>query len=188
MKTIVNLKRRTFLTRMGIVSALPVMLPLESIAMQTKTVVAGRRVITGLNDSGKSIILSDGPVPENARSSDPNENSSYSELWIERQVPVLLNDFKDPLIGYSPTTEPPQGGVAARILTWGPGFSYPPHATLTLDLIFVISGKLEIKLDEGSAIISPGDTLIQRGTHHGWQVIGDDPCTFVAVLLSAVKK
>lgn len=187
MKSICNSKRRAFLTRMGIISALPVMLPIDSLASQLKTLVAGRRIVTGQNNSGKSIILCDGLVPENARSSDPDKNNSFSELWVERKVPVKFDDFKDPLKDYSPTTEPPPGGVAVRIITWGPGFSYPAHSTLTLDFIFVISGRLEIILDEGSAILSPGDTLIQRGTNHGWKVIGDDPCTFVAVLLSAAN-
>ena len=188
MKSISNFKRRDFLTCMGFASALPIMLPLEAFATQTNTVVAGRRVVTGLNSSGKSIILSDGLVPENARGSDLKEGTSFSDLWIEQQVPVDLKDNVDHLIGYSPTTEPPPGGVTARIITWREGFSYPSHSTETLDFIFVISGKLELILDEGSTIVAPGDSVVQRGTNHGWRVVGDSPCIVVAVLLSALKK
>ena len=146
MKPTTKLKRREFLTLGGIATALPFTLPLVAFTKQTNSVNEGRRVVTGLKSSGKSIIVSDGLVPENARNPEPKTSNSYSDLWIEHQVPVDLNDNKDPLIGYSVTTEPPQGGVTARIVTWEPGFSYPTHRTETIDFIFVISGKLELVL------------------------------------------
>ena len=188
MKPTTNLKRRDFLTLGGIATALPITLPLVAFTKQINSVNEGRRVVTGINGSGKSIIVNDGFVPENARWSEPNIRRSGSDLWIGHQVPVDLNDNTDPIIGYSSTTEPPQGGVTVRIVTWEPGFSYPFHSTATIDFIFVISGKLELLLDEGSTIVAPGDTVIQRGTNHGWRVAGDEPCTVAAVLLSALKE
>jgi len=187
MNTKTSLKRRDFLTKGGFAAILPFTIPLVGFSNQSNSIREGRRVVTGLNSSGKSIIISDGLVPENARSSGPKSRNSFSDLWIEHQVPVDLNGETEPLIGYSIKTEPSQGGVTARILTWQPGFSYPMHKTATLDFIFVISGQLELILEEGSTIIAPGDAVIQRGTNHGWRVVGDEPCTAVAILLSALK-
>lgn len=188
MKTTANLKRRDFLTKGGLAAMLPFTMPLVGFSNQSDSIREGRRVVTGLNSSGKSIVVSDGLVPENARSSGPKTGNSFSDLWIEEQVPVDLNGDTEPLIGYSVKTEPSQGGVTARIVTWEPGFSYPMHKTATLDFIFVISGQLELILEEGATIIAPGDAVIQRGTNHGWRVVGDEPCTVAAILLSALKE
>lgn len=188
MKTTTSLKRRDFLTIGGFAAFLPFTMPIVDFSTQTTSIKEGRRVVTGINSSGKSTIVSDGIVPENARSLALTTGNSFSDLWIENQVPVDLNDNIESLIGYKQKTEPPQGGVTARIVTWQPGFSYPIHRTATLDFIFVISGKLELILEDGSTIVAPGDSVIQRGTLHGWRVVGDEPCTVAAILLSAVKK
>jgi quercetin dioxygenase-like cupin family protein len=185
MKTTSKIKRRNFLTIGGFAVCLPFMNPMVGFSKQTNSIKEGRRVVTGLNSSGKSIILSDGFVPENARYL--STKNSTSDLWIENQVPVDLNDITDHFIGYSMKTEPPQGGVTARIVTWQPGFSYPMHSTNTLDILFIVSGTLELILDESKTILAAGDSAIQRGTNHGWRVDGDEPCTVAVVLISAVK-
>ena len=99
MKTTSNIKRRDFLTIGGFAVCLPFMMPMVGLSKQTNSIKEGRRVVTGLNSSGKSIILSDGFVPENARYL--STKNSTSDLWIENQVPVDLNDNTDHFIGYS---------------------------------------------------------------------------------------
>lgn len=187
MKTKSTLKRRNFLTLGGIASFLSMTSPLKAFTREMSGINVGRRVVTGLNSEGKSIIVSDGFVPDNARWTDP-EIGSGNNLWIENKVPVDLNNKTDPIVGYSPSIEPPPGGVKAAIGTWIPGFIVPKHITATIDFVFIISGKLEMILDDGSTILSPGDTVIQRGTNHGFRVVGDEPCTLAAVLVSAIKK
>jgi len=187
MKIKSNFKRRDFLTLGGIAFFLPMTSPLKAFTSELSGINVGRRVVTGLNSEGKSIIVSDGFVPDNARWTDP-EIGSGNNLWIENQVPVDLNDKTDPIIGYSPTIEPPLGGVKVAIGTWIPGFIVPKHSTATIDFVFIISGKLEMILDDGSTILAPGDTVIQRGTNHGFRVVGDEPCTLAALLVSASNK
>jgi mannose-6-phosphate isomerase-like protein (cupin superfamily) len=80
---------------------------------------------------------------------------------------------------------PPPGGVIVRILTWQPGFSYPMHRSGTIDFLFIISGRLELILDNGTSILGPGDCVVQRGTNHGWRVVGDAPCTFAGIAVGA---
>jgi mannose-6-phosphate isomerase-like protein (cupin superfamily) len=143
-----------------------------------------RRVVTGVNSSGKSAVISDGPVPNAARFSGPGE-ASGCDLWIEKAVPVNILDQGDPIADYSAQAWPPYGGVIARTLTWNPGVSYPMHRSDTIDIMFIISGRLELILEDGSTILEPGDCIVQRGTNHAWRVVGTEPCTFAGVLLSA---
>ncbi len=51
---------------------------------------------------------------------------------------------------------PSPGEIIARMITWLPGFEHPLHRSDTIDILFVISGQVELILDEGSTIISSG--------------------------------
>jgi quercetin dioxygenase-like cupin family protein len=146
-----------------------------------------RRVVTGVNVGGKSAVVSDGPVPEAARFSTPGE-ASGCDLWMEKSVPADIQDQIDPMADYSVQAWPPPGGVTARTITWQPGFSYPMHRSDTIDILFVISGELELILEDGSTVLKPGDCVVQRGTNHAWRVVGEQPCTFAGVLISAVPR
>ncbi len=87
-----------------------------------------------------------------------------------------------------PQAAPAPEGLIGRLITWPPGFEYPAHATRTLDLGVIVSGRLELILDTGSTILEPGDVLVQRGTAHGWRVVGNEPCTWVVVMIDAPSR
>ncbi|MBP6772565.1 MAG: cupin domain-containing protein [Gemmatimonadaceae bacterium] len=78
--------------------------------------------------------------------------------------------------------------MIGRLITWAPGFQYPVHTTPTLDFGVIVSGRLELILDTGSTILTPGDVVIQRGTAHGWRVVGDEPCTWAVILIDAQSR
>jgi quercetin dioxygenase-like cupin family protein len=158
---------------------------LKGISNKANRTNEGRRVVTGINVEGKSVILKDGIVPENAKWGGKKINGNV--LWTEPQVPVDLSKNSEPLEGYKFSLEPPQGGFTIHILTLVPGFNGEYHQTNTIDFVFIISGKLELILEKGATILSPGDTVIQRGTNHAWRVIGDEPCTLAGVMISAIK-
>ena len=142
-----------------------------------------RRVVTGINKEGKSVIISDGVVLPNAQYS--GDYGFGSDIWLEQSIPVDITNKNDPLVDYIAQTEPPTGGVVARIVQWNPGTGYPMHFTKTIDIFIVISGQIKLILDESDTILKSGDSVIQRGTNHGWEVVGDEPCVFAAILLSA---
>jgi mannose-6-phosphate isomerase-like protein (cupin superfamily) len=152
----------------------------------TSIIGAGRRVVTGVNPAGKSIILLDGPVPSNASFSEPGQTEGHA-IWRLPPGSVDLGDNTDPMVAFSLEKDwyPPPGGMGACILTWEPGFAYPMHQTDTLDIIFIISGRLELILESGTAVMSPGECVVQRGTAHSWRVVGDEPCTFVGFSVGA---
>lgn len=185
MMRITKYRRRKFLSLFGAMPLLPSLFPLKSFSKTKDRIIKGRRIVTGVDDKGKSMIASDGRVPENAQYGE--EKISGSVLWKEDEVPVNIGKHAETLDGYTFNLEPPSGGMTAHILTLEPGFNGAYHQTKTIDFVFILSGKLELKLEEGRTILSPGDTVIQRGTNHAWRVIGNEPCTLGAVMLSATQ-
>ena len=144
----------------------------------------GRRVVTGVNAAGKSIIVSDGLVPEAARQVDPGTGAGGGDVWLTR-VPVDLNEQRDPLDSYQVKEWPAPGEVVARMITWLPGFEFPMHRSDTLDIFYVVAGEIELILEAGTAVLRTGDSAVQRGTMHGWRVVGNRPCTLAGVLIDA---
>jgi quercetin dioxygenase-like cupin family protein len=147
----------------------------------------GRRVVTGVNALGKSIVVSDGAVPKDATWAEPGTGSG-GDLWVVSRVPIDLTDQSDPLVGYTLQSWPVPGGINARMNTWEPGFMYPMHRSDTIDFVFIISGQLELILEEGTTVLRSGETVIQCGTNHAWRVVGNEPCTFAVVLIDAAPQ
>jgi uncharacterized cupin superfamily protein len=89
----------------------------------------------------------------------------------------------DPEGPWSLATTP--GSVALRMVQLPPG---PPteagwHATSTIDIDVILSGRVGMELDGGVTVeLGPGDAVVQRGTNHRWWVMGDEPATWAAVM------
>lgn len=148
----------------------------------------GRRVVTGYDKNGKSIIAIDGAPPGSNTYVEPGVVSVYN-AWILDRIPADLSDSTDPAAGKEyASSQPPPGGAIMRMTTWFPGFKYQMHKTDSIDFMVVISGRIELGLEVGSTILGPGDFLVQRGTPHSWKVVGDQPCTFAVVLVDASRK
>ena len=107
-------KRRDFLASAGGLTAFS-FLGISHACKETSSAPT-RRVVTGLNATGKSVIVSDGPVPATARYSNPGE-ASGSDLWLEKSVPVKNLDQADPMADYSMQAGPPTDGVIVGTIT-----------------------------------------------------------------------
>jgi quercetin dioxygenase-like cupin family protein len=57
------------------------------------------------------------------------------------------------------------------------------HRTESIDYAIVLSGEIDMKLDEDWLHLKAGDTLIQQGTNHAWLNRGTDWCRVAFVLL-----
>ena len=96
----------------------------------------GRRVVTGLDSSGRSCILSDGgPELVLTNGDDAGAQSNYSQvnwMWLADEIPEL--PYRGD--GTSPLPDlwfPGPGGTRLIIETLGPEFGVRPTAHLTMD-------------------------------------------------------
>ena len=59
------------------------------------------------------------------------------------------------------------------------------HRTDTLDCIAIISGEMYLVTDIEEVLMRPGDSVVIRGTNHGWSNRSDKPCLSVGCMISA---
>jgi quercetin dioxygenase-like cupin family protein len=142
---------------------------------------APRRVVTGHDASGNSVVLSDAPAPRISAVGD----ATFHEMWTSEQMPVALAPSEASEPTERPLVVPPgRNGTNLRIIDCAPGSRTPMHRTETLDYAIVIAGSVTLELDDGSKTeLGPGDVVVQRGTNHAWLVLGDEPARIAFVLI-----
>lgn len=165
-----------------------------------------RRIVTGLNQAGKSVIVSDGSLP--AADIAPGE-MTRAGLWITDRAPAT-NEGADPCPDGEINLIAPtgRGGTVFRITDFPPerlrprdpadlasrGASVTPdrtarnpgfHQTNTIDYAICLEGEIWAVLDEDEALMKAGDVLIQRGTYHAWSNRSDAMCRMAFVLIDA---
>jgi quercetin dioxygenase-like cupin family protein len=141
---------------------------------------APRRIVTGHDKSGKSVVVSDGPTPKTLDIG----TAAFHELWITSQTPVQIDAVEPEPTDRPVRTPPPSGGLIVRFTEMAPGAESPMHRTETLDVGVVLEGETWLLLDDGSETrVGVGDAVVQRGTNHAWANRSDDPVRMVFVLI-----
>jgi uncharacterized cupin superfamily protein len=74
-------------------------------------------------------------------------------------------------------SETPHGAHAARHAA--------KHRTRSIDYAVVLTGEIDMLLDDSEVHLKPGDVVIQQGTNHAWSNRGDAPCLMAFVLIGA---
>jgi len=140
-----------------------------------------RRVVTGHDAKGNAIVEVD-EVAKNVISNRPGASSCV--VWSTKGFPIDNDGFKDPTTAEFKTTV--DGGTVFRIVRYEPGVTPRNHRTDSIDYAVVISGEIDMELDNGVvAHLKPGDVLVQRGTIHNWVNRGKEACVIAFVLISA---
>ncbi len=171
-----------------------------------------RRIITGVDDYGRSRVLIDDNLPNRLIH---NETEGLHEVWtdpgyqLDRKATIDQTDR--PV-----TIAPEKHGVRFRYFTVAPNTSLPDgmtektyrelvadvfasmgsanhqpdtsrhpamHQTPTIDCIVLLQGRVKLILDDDERELEPFDMVIQRGTNHAWEVFGDEPALLLAVLI-----
>jgi hypothetical protein len=170
---------------------------------------AMRRVITGEDANGKSLVIIDGPP--SGEIGDPNLGGLF-EIWHEavsgefdktsasdrgETKPILSPSAGNVKVRWFAISPPPEGVPAEPLKTvarqrfadFGAEHElrdqdrHPAmHQTETLDIICLIQGDASLVLDNEERRLKPGNIVIQRGTSHGWTAHGG-PALFLAVLI-----
>jgi len=132
-----------------------------------------RRVVTGHDAHGRSVVLSDGPPPQHHPMHGSGVGADFHEMWNDPEtIPELTSvGAREP--NERPFTIMPVTGHLLRILDVYPlkhgGKRTVMHRTRTLDYVVVIEGELVLILDDSEAILRPGEVVVQRGTDHAWE-------------------
>jgi naringenin degradation protein FdeH len=168
-----------------------------------------RRVVTGHNAQGKSVIVSDGPSPH-AMTLPGNPSFGMTNLWVTDRVPADNTGARD-AAARPVVLEPPANGSIFRVVEFPPdrtlasfdrdaafgamGASHAMdkdasrhpgmHKTATVDYAIVLSGEIWALMDEGETLLRAGDVLVQRGTNHAWSNRSDAPSLVAFILISA---
>jgi quercetin dioxygenase-like cupin family protein len=139
-----------------------------------------RRVVTGHDKNGRAIVKIDEQV-KNVVNSRPGITSSV--VWSTKGFPVDNDGQDDPTTGSFKTTV--EGGTVFRVARYEPGVVPRNHRTDSIDYAVVISGEIDMELDDGVVVkLKAGDALVQRGTIHNWVNRGTEDCVIAFVLIS----
>ena len=161
-----------------------------------------RRVVTGHDTDGKSVVVIDGPP------------TPFGAMWFTEAAPAD-NATGGDAAQLVRKLEPPPGGTIFRYATIPPedpnisaeererttaklfaqmdaahcrtDTSRHPgmHKTRTVDYVVLLSGEVTMLLDKGEVNLKPFDVVVQRGTSHAWVNKGKEPAILAAVLVDA---
>jgi quercetin dioxygenase-like cupin family protein len=139
-----------------------------------------RRIVTGHDASGKSVVVSDGPTPKTLDVG----TAAFHEIWVTDETPAPIAATEAEPTDRPVRTPPPPNGVVVRFTEMAPGAESPMHRTETLDVGVVLEGETWLLLDDGSQTrVGRGDAVVQRGTNHAWANRSDQPVRMVFVLI-----
>jgi mannose-6-phosphate isomerase-like protein (cupin superfamily) len=139
-----------------------------------------RRVVTGHDADGRAVVKID-EIGKNLASSRPGATAAV--VWTTEGFPVDNTGEEDAGLRRTGTTL--DNGTVFRILELAPGVTPRNHRTDSIDYAVVMSGEVDMELDDTSVHLKAGDVLVQRGTIHNWVNRGTVPCVIAFVLIAA---
>ena len=174
-----------------------------------------RRIITGHDEHGRSIILSDS-ISNHTRPSPVYPNRGLTDLWRAFESPadntgdqdnanveVVLTPPNNGSVfrffqippddsGEGKTPEELQAAADATFASMGAAHNRDPnarhpnmHKTDSLDYIILLQGEVTLILDEGEVDMKALDVVVQRGTNHAWSNRSDDIAILAGILIDA---
>jgi len=165
-----------------------------------------RRVVTGHDAKGKAVVLIDGAAP-NAKLRKATGLTS-TLLWITDRSPADNSGRADAAEREISVAPPPRGSIF-RVVDFPPAAEFGAvdnaamlremgiaagegdarhatmHRTKSIDYAVVISGEIDMLLDDSEVHLKAGDVLVQRGTNHAWVNRGKESCRIAFVLIDA---
>jgi mannose-6-phosphate isomerase-like protein (cupin superfamily) len=173
-----------------------------------------RRIVTGHDATGRSIIISDATSPHVMPIMD-QPNFAVTDFWKIASTPAdnTGRTESDPC-GLPIQVAPPTGDSVFRVVQFpldkdwaakaeamggsvpidetaqsaskgGPVRHAHMHRTSSIDYAIVLSGEIWAVMDVGETRLTAGDVLIQRGTNHAWANRSNTPCIVAFVLIDA---
>ncbi len=176
-----------------------------------------RRIVCGIDQRGKSVIVEDGAPSAIRPSVRPGFHSR--NIWATFGSPARLDDpdRSREITGLMPpaggtvlkyidvppepadrvvrdrqaqAAEAKRGPVSEAGLRRKPDHRLHPgmHETDSVDYAIVLSGEIYAVMEEGETLMKAGDVLIQNATMHAWANRSDKPCRVLFVLVDGRKE
>jgi quercetin dioxygenase-like cupin family protein len=139
-----------------------------------------RRVVTGHDAKGRAVVKID-EVSHNVTSSRPGATACV--VWTTESFPV--NNTGDADAGLRQVGTTLKNGTVFRVIEFAPGVAARNHRTDSIDYAVVVSGEIDMEIDDSVVHLNAGDVLVQRGTIHNWVNRGTQPCVMAFVLIDA---
>ena len=142
-----------------------------------------RRVVTG-HDDNVAIAVMDGQARNTIF---PAPGTASTTLWSTDQMPAdiavgkNIEDYAERKLSIPPAIN----GTRFAIIEFAPGNGAFMHRTETVDYVVVISGEIDMDMDNSSVKLKAGDVVVQRGTNHAWANRGTVPARIAVVLVDA---
>ena len=169
-----------------------------------------RRVVTGHDAQGRSIILSDGPAGSVKEMAPTFPGLALTDFWETAGSPASNAGSAD-AADRPVHLEPVRNGTIFRMVEFPPDASRPQgadsregfkaigaahaqaaghadpmmHRTATVDYAIVVKGEIYAVMEKGETLLRAGDVLVQRGTNHSWSVRGKEPALVAFILVGA---
>ena len=133
-----------------------------------------RRVVTGHNAEGKSVIAID----------EVTSGERFTVVWTTDKSPADNLDPEDGGARKVGLVQP--GGSVLRIGELPPGAHSAMHRTHSVDYGIVLEGELDMEVDGGEVVhLKAGDVVVQRGTNHAWVNNSGAPVKMAWILIAA---
>jgi mannose-6-phosphate isomerase-like protein (cupin superfamily) len=168
-----------------------------------------RRVVTGKDATGKAIAMIDSVATTVHMREELGVTNTL--LWVTDSTPADLSNQEDAANKKIGVVAPP-GGTIFRVVEFSPerevkadyetrlrifqGIGLVPegdfpekprnpgmHRTKTIDYALILSGEIDMLLDDSEVHLNAGDVVIQRGTNHAWVNRGSQPCQVAFVMI-----
>lgn len=141
-----------------------------------------RRIVTGHDAAGRAVVRSDDLLPVEPI---PSGDAAFSLVWTTASVPADNNDETDGRLRDAGLTL--HQGSVIRMVDMVPGGTSPFHRSSSIDYGIILSGAVELELDDGAVTTAQaGDIIVQRGTIHLWRNPSPtETCRIVFVLIEA---
>ena len=175
-----------------------------------------RRVVTGHDENGKAVVISDGPAPY-VHTIPIRPGYFSTDIFRTHQTPALITEQQAETTLGPRRQLPTQNGTVIRVNHFPPeteemknmdvesstalfaslgnqaGSTFEKtgrhplmHRTQTIDYAIVMSGEITMLLDDSEVILKAGDILVQCGTNHAWVNRTKEPSTVIFVLIDGV--
>lgn len=172
-----------------------------------------RRVITGHDQDGKAIVISD-DYATNILQRPSRPGVTLTNLWKNETVPTEYGGATETVSGPL-ILHPPNGGAIFRTVEFEPedpevlakldgkaafaemgaganiveGARHPfMHRTDSVDYAVILQGEIYMLMDDTEVHLQAGDVVVQRGTNHAWSNRSNETCIIAFVLVDAVAK